>query len=301
MRIALESPVVARGGDRFVLRSYSPVTTIGGGIVLDPLPQRKAPWPAGLDAPEPGVRLAALISRRARGISLEEVPLLLGTPPSESEALLPALREVSHIGSRLIAKARTVALREEALRLVRAFHERHPSEPGLSLETVRKSLRAPADVVASVLQGMIRREELVSAEGIMSLPGFVPRLVAGNAVLDRLVARLDQAGLEPPTVEELERETGLSGLLGVLRFGVREGRVTAVESNRFFSSPVLTGFLTIVKELGKERPLTPSAVRDRTGLSRKYLIPLLEYADRAGVTRRVGDARVVIAPGSDSR
>jgi selenocysteine-specific elongation factor len=164
----------------------------------------------------------------------------------------------------------------------------------MSLETLRKSLRAPVEVADPILQGMIRRGELTAGDGVISIPGFVPRLVAGEAALDQVIALLESAGLEPPTVEELERQTGRSGLLTVLRFAARDGRVVAVESNRFFSSLALTNFLMIVKEIGAGGPFTPPRVRERTGLSRKFLIPLLEYADRAGVTRRVGDVRVVL-------
>ncbi|HJR36738.1 MAG TPA: SelB C-terminal domain-containing protein, partial [Gemmatimonadales bacterium] len=204
------------------------------------------------------------------------------------------LRNVSLVGSRLIAKSTTTALRETALRKVAEYHERTPSERGMSLETLRKSLRAPAELADTILQGMIRRGELNAADGVISAPGFVPRLVAGDAALTQVISLLDAAGLTPPTVEELERQTGLSGLLTVLRFAARDGRVVAVESNRFFSSSVLAAFLTVVKEIGASGPLTPPMLRERTGLSRKFLIPLLEYADRAGVTRRVGDARVII-------
>jgi selenocysteine-specific elongation factor len=80
-RLALEASVAARGGDRLVIRSYSPVTTIGGGVVLDPLPPpRRAAWPAGLSAATPGERLHALLSRRPAGVAQGALPLLLGMP-----------------------------------------------------------------------------------------------------------------------------------------------------------------------------------------------------------------------------
>jgi len=293
-RLALEQPLVARGGDRFVLRSYSPVATIGGGVVLDPLPPRRAPWPPGLEDGTAEARLAALIARRPRGVETSELPLLLGRPDAECRRLVEGLREISVIGSTAIAKATTALLRTDAIRRVEAFHQAHPAERGLSLETLRRALRGRAEVIASILSGMARREELHVADGIVALPGFVPSLAGGEAQLDRIVALLEEAGMTPPTVAELEQETGLKGVLGALRFGAQDGRVIAVESDRYFSPTHLNRFLEILRELGTLGPLTPPAVRDRTGLSRKFLIPLLEYADRVGVTRRVGDARVVL-------
>ncbi|HEX7023367.1 MAG TPA: SelB C-terminal domain-containing protein, partial [Gemmatimonadales bacterium] len=292
-RIALEAEIVARGGDRFVLRSYSPVATIGGGVVLDPMPPRRAPWPEGLADPDPARRATALITRRSRGVATNELPVLLGLPDRECRVIAAGLREVTAVGTRLVGKRLTAAMRDEAIRRVAEFHREQPSEKGMSLETLRKGLRGPLEVAEAVLSGMTRRGELVAADGLVSTPGFVPRLADGDAVLDRVVNLLEQAGLEPPTVEELERQTGIPGLLTVLRFGARSGRVVGVESNRFFSSQILTNFLTLVRELASQGPLTPPMVRERTGLSRKYLIPLLEYADRAGVTRRVGEARVL--------
>jgi selenocysteine-specific elongation factor len=225
---------------------------------------------------------------------MEELPLLLGLPYSESRRLAAGLRDVSIIGSRLIAKATTATLREEALRRVEVYHQTHPSERGLSLETLRRLLRGPPEVASSILSGMGRRGEIAIAEGLVSMPGFVPRLEGGEATLERVISILEQAGLTPPTVAELEHQTGLPGLQGTLRFASQDGRVIAVERDRYFSPFHLSQFLATLRDLASAGPLTPPAIRERTGLSRKYLIPLLEYADRAGVTRRVGDVRVII-------
>ena len=293
-RLALEQPLVARGGDRFVLRSYSPVATIGGGVVLDPLPPRRAAWPAGLEDTSPDARLTALVTRRPRGVEIRELPVLLGLPEAQCRQLIDGLRDISLTGLTLVAKTLTATLRADAIRLVEAFHQSHPAEAGLSLETLRRGLRGPAEVIGSVLSGMTRRKELHVVDGIVAIPGFVPRLAGGEAELDQIVAILEGAGLTPPTVAELEEATGLAGVLGTLRFGAKDGRVIAVETDRYFSPASVNRFLDTLRELASQGPLTPPVVRERTGLSRKYLIPLLEYADRVGVTRRVGDARVVI-------
>ncbi len=293
-RIALESPVVARGGDRVVLRGYSPVTTIGGGVVLDPLPPRRATWPEGLASSDLRLRAAALVARRPGGLTLAELPLLLGVTEAESRQLSVGLPDVAVAGGRLISSATTALLRRAALAHVTGFHEQRPAERGVSLETLRRALRGPAEVVAAVLDGMIRREEIVVADGLAALPGFSPRLAAGEEVLERALEVLDRAGLEPPTVAELERELGTQGLLQVLRFAAQTGRAIAVESDRYFSPGPLARFLDTVRELARQQPITPPMVRDRLGLSRKYLIPLLEWSDRSGVTRRVGDTRVLL-------
>ncbi|HEU5217180.1 MAG TPA: selenocysteine-specific translation elongation factor [Gemmatimonadales bacterium] len=293
-RLALEAPLLARGNDRFVLRSYSPVLTIGGGRILDPLPPRRAAWPATLTSADPGERAGALISRRPDGVPRKDLPLLLGVPDREGNAVAESRKELSVAGGRYIAKATTVAMRQSALALVEAFHRREPAERGLSLETLRRALRRPAEVTDVVIEGLVRRGELSLTEGLISTPGFVPRLVTGEALLERALAVLEQAGLEPPSVAELERDLAAGDLLQGLRFAAQQGRVVAVERDRYFSPKALNLFRDTIRELAANQPVTPPMIRERLGLSRKFLIPLLEWSDRSGLTRRVGDTRVLI-------
>ncbi len=293
-RMTLESPVVARGADRFVLRSYSPVVTIGGGRILDPLPPRRAAWPESLTSADPGDRILALVTRRPGGATIADLPLLLGLPESLGKAAAESRKDLSIAGGLLISRGVTIAMRQAAMAQVEAFHRREPAERGLSLETLRRGLKGPPAVADGVLEGLVRRGELALADGLVSTPGFVPRLASGEALLERAITALDRAGLEPPTVTELEHELGGSDLLTGLRFAAQQGRVVAVERDRYFSTNALSIFRDIIRELAAVQPVTPPMVRERLGLSRKFLIPLLEWSDRTGVTRRVGDTRVLL-------
>lgn len=293
-RLALEGPLLARGNDRFVLRSYSPVATLGGGVILDPLPPRRAAWSDALTSIDPGDRLAALVARRADGVASVDLALLTGLPDPEVRLIAESRKDLSLTGGRLIARSATVALRTAALGLVEAFHKREPAERGLSLETLRRALKRPTEVTDEVLEGLIRRGELTLTEGLVATPGFTPRLVSGGALLERALSALEQAGLEPPTVAELERALGGGDLLTGLRFAAQQGRVVAVEKDRYFSHKSLNLFRDTIRELAAINPVTPSMVRDRLGLSRKFLIPLLEWSDRSGITRRTGDVRVLV-------
>ena len=87
-RLNLEAPVVARGGDRLVLRSYSPMAVIGGGWVADPLPESRRRTPAGLASRDPAIRLDALVERRRHGVDLRLLPVLLGLPPAACASLV---------------------------------------------------------------------------------------------------------------------------------------------------------------------------------------------------------------------
>ena len=294
VRLALEQPMLARGNDRFVLRSYSPVRTIGGGRVLDPLPPRRASWPDTLAAPEPGRRAEALVARRPAGVVAEELPILLGEPAVAARRLAEGAPGIEAIGGRYLASETIAGLRQAASVLVEAYHRKHPLEAGVSLETLRRSLKGPAPVVSAVLDTMLRAAELKLVDGMVALPGVTPQLGDKAELLETVIRRLEHAELTPPTVAELEKDLGQQGLLPLLRQAAQQRRVVAVESDRYFAPAPLERFVNAVRQLAVEQQITPSALRDRLGLSRKYLIPLLEWADRTGVTRRVGDARVLV-------
>lgn len=283
-RLVLEAPVVARGGDRFVIRSFSPVGTIGGGVVLDPIPPlRRARWPASLASSDAGERLAAIVRRRTGGVPTALLPMLLGLPAEGSRAVargMPALRQVGDLWVSL-------AMLEESggrcLDLLRRYHRESPVERGMPLETLRRSLRAPEAVVEAVLADQIRSGRIRRHAGLVALGGFAPRVAGGDAAVDELVQVLERAGLTPPSVEELARQTGRRDAAAVLRLAASTGRVEAVERDRYYERAALERFVSVLHECGVGA-IVPSELRQRLGISRKYLIPLLEWADGKGVT-----------------
>jgi selenocysteine-specific elongation factor len=291
-RLALEHPVVARGGDRFVLRSYSPVVTIGGGRVLDPFPPaRRTVWPAALASDAPGERLAALLERRPGGLPTAALPVVLGTSPAASAAVAKETPGVGRAGETWVSLAALAARAARALDLLRRHHRAHPSDLGLPLETLRRGLGAGADIVDAVLADLVRTGRVRHREGVATLAGFTPRVEGGSAEVDRVVAILEAAELSPPSIEELERQTGRRDVAAILRLAASSGRVEAVERDRYYARPALDRFVAALTEIGREATIAPAALRDRLGISRKFLIPLLEWADGKGLTVRVPEGR----------
>ncbi len=289
-RLKLETPVVARGGDRFVLRSFSPVTTIGGGRVLDPLPPlRRSSWPAELSAAEPDRRLRALVERRAFGLELAAIPIVAGPgaaglDPRPGEGLRA-------VAGRLVSAAVLQRATEGAVNLVEDFHRHHPADRGMPLETLRRGLRVPEWVAETAIDAAARRRRLVVESGIVRAGGFEPRVEGGEPELQRVVRILQGAGLKPPSVAELERETGRRDIAAALRLAAGRGLVEAVERDRYYAIEALHQFAETVREIGRAGDIQPTAVRERLGISRKYLIPLLEWADARGITVRAGEIR----------
>lgn len=290
-RLALETPTIARSGDRFVLRSYSPVVTIGGGTVLDPIPPRRGTWSPGLLRPEPEQRFRAVLERRPLGVAERDLPLLSAAAPA---AILRTIRGWSgyrRVQGYFIPEPAIVETAARATLLLARFHAAHPVERGMPLGELRQSLRSPGWLTDAVLDHLANKADMVLEEGIARAPGFKPRLNGGEAQIERIVARLESAQLAPPNNEELARELGLPEVSNALRLAAQSGVVEAVERDRYFARTALERFTSEIRELGRSGPITPAHVRDRLGLTRKYVIPLLEWADRKGITVRIGEGR----------
>jgi selenocysteine-specific elongation factor len=201
---------------------------------------------------------------------------------------------LTDLGGRLYPEAHVEAVERRILDLVAGYHRAHPAEAGLSLETLRHSVPEPAPVADAVLRRLEDRGAVRARDGVVSLPSFQPAFEGGDETLSGLVDRIAAAGLEPPTLAELASTSGIANLGPLLRRAVEIGAIVAVERDRYYAAAALARFRETLAELGRAGPITPGAVRDRLGLSRKYSIPLLEWADRQGITRRQGDVRVLV-------
>jgi selenocysteine-specific elongation factor len=296
-RLSLERPLVARAQDRFVLRSYSPVTTIGGGKVLDPLPpRRRAAWPEELASHDPSQRLLSLLQRRPSGITTPMLSILLGLPRAAALAVAGSQQSIRLIGDTWVTNSAVELVGKRALALLKSYHKLHPSAVGMPLETLRHSLPAPAEVVEAALLDFARAGRLRRINGLVALAGFAPRVVGGDAEIDRVVSILFQANLTPPSIPELERSTGRRDLIPLLRLAAASGRVEAVERDRYYSREALEQFSHVLLDLGEKGAIHPAQIRERLGITRKYLIPLLEWADSRGITVRQGEGRVLKRP-----
>ena len=291
-RVVLDEPVVARAGDRFVLRLPSPAATIGGGVVDDPLPphRRVRPWdPAPADA---DARLRLLLAEAGvTGVEEGLLPVRLGLPPGAVRRLASAGERVA---GRLYAPGTLDGLARRVAELVGEHHRNAPLEPGAPLATVRARLAASPELAdAAVAHGT--REGLVEAAGgMIRRAGWVPTPSDDQRQrMDALRRALEEAGDEPPSTSELAARYGAE-IGALLRLLEREGSAVAVEPERYFARTAvegLTGRLRGGTERGRE--YSPSELRDLLGISRKYLIPFLEYCDRTGVTSRRSAGRVV--------
>lgn len=305
-RLALEGSLVARGGDRFVIRSYSPVTTIGGGTVIDPYPpeapRRLRQRHLSVDA-DPGTRLAAWV-REARldGVPVSDLPVRLGIPPDGvNEVVARAGKTILTAGDRLVSRAAAAREADRLAGVVDEHHAAHPLDAGMSLQSLRSVIGGSAGIVDLVLDLAVRKEVLEVEGSVARRPGWRAAVAArADGDAGRISAHLTGAEWRIPTVSELEGEFKHLPVRALLAHLLRTGGVVQVDQERFAVPGALKGFQRALEEAIQELgPVTPAVLRDRMGLTRKYLIPLLEWADRRGITRREGDTRVLtrLTPG----
>jgi selenocysteine-specific elongation factor len=307
VRVVLDDPLTMRAGDRFVLRTAQPVATIGGGVVSDPAPshRRARPWPsAGLSAPE---RLS-LIAQEAgkRGVPRAALPVRLGVAPRDVDSVV-ASAPVEVLGDSVFDRDVMTVVREGILEAVDAHHSAHPLEEGASVQSVRTgvgvaSAASSSTLVEEVLRRLVADGTLDVDKGLVRRHAWAPRpSEAERELLTALEQAVGASGREPPTVTELARAQangargggGSADVASLLRLLERRGRVVRVESDRYYGTQTMAELTSALRTAMKPgQGYTPSELRDILSVSRKYLIPLLEFFDRRGVTERRGDSRV---------
>ena len=292
VRIALDAPIVARAGDRFVLRTTSPAMTIGGGVVTDPQPpvRRAKAWrsPGASDAE----RLEWIAAECAgQGLALGDIPVRVGIPPAKVTGLVDATRAVLRLDDRVYDVALRSRLRDRLAADVRAWHKAHPLEAGFPLQHARSSIRANEVLFDDLVRELSERGKIELRGGVLTRAGWKAGSGADAAKIAEIAVALEAGGVAPLNVGELADQFGKEtpALLRVLE---REGRAVAVAPDRYYSVKAVESLLASLRGAtsdGAEK--TASQIREVLGLSRKYLIPFLEYCDRIGVSRRRGDLR----------
>lgn len=295
-RVVLDEPVVARAGDRFVLRSASPVVTIGGGVVSDPLPPSARARPIEEPVRTPAERLRFLLREAGvEGLARTELPVRIGAPPGQvNELVTSGVEEVISLGDRVYDAGVLEDVDGRLLAALESFHSRAPLEPAAQLQAIRAGLRAPFGLVDEVLRMAVARGAVTVEGAAIRRAGFRPVLTDGQrSTLDAIQAFLREAGREPPSTSELAARFG-PDTPALLRILERSGVVVQVEEERFYDAAELETLVgSLRRQMKPGREYAPAELREVLGVSRKYLIPLLEHCDRRGITDRRTAGRVL--------
>jgi selenocysteine-specific elongation factor len=295
-RIVLDAPLLSRAGDRFVIRGGSPMGTLGGGTISDPHPAHRRPRPWGAPHESVGDRLALCLAEAGGdGLAVEDLPVRLGASPPAVRALIDgAGSSVLRIGGRIFQVARRDEIVAAMIRMLDEHHARHPLDPGAALQTLRAQLPGRPELVDDAIRLGVERGEVSVDAGTVRRASWAPRLSDEQVSLKAgLLGALRAAGAEPPTVAELESSHG-GPVASLMRILEREGLVVPVEADRYYASDALDSLIGRLRAgMVPGREYSPGELRAVIGLSRKFLIPFLEFCDRRGVTERRPTGRVL--------
>ncbi|MCA1590557.1 MAG: SelB C-terminal domain-containing protein, partial [Acidobacteria bacterium] len=319
-QLRLESPVAAILGERFILRSYSPQTTIAGGSILRfaRLKARKknsvdhAEFLQTLaDAKEDRTQLLRLFVEddAEKGISRRDIRSITGWTNAGLDRLVTMLtadKTVIDADGILIAAARYDELQQKVLTAVRAFHASEPLRPGLSIQTLRETALnfRPPEIQKKMISSLI-------SSGVLSAQGDTVKLSSHRTMLgsseqkmlDALRAIYAAESLEVPKTSEaisraahsakVDAEMGRS----IFQLLLKSGDVVQINEEFCFSSVAIENLIVKLRqfaETSNDRKIDVADFKNLASVSRKFAIPLLEYFDRQRITVRSGNTRLIL-------
>jgi selenocysteine-specific elongation factor len=308
-----EEPFACARGDRFVVRSYSPMRTIGGGVVLDAAPGRhKRMDPSVVNAlaakergtPDDlletwlrGAPSGAMIRDAGKGAGLSEVDV---------QAALTTLQERSDVvrldRDRVIHRTALSTATDRALNSLATYHTANPLRPGMPKEELRGALGRTVDpkAFAALLHYWQSEGRVTTDQTSVRRADFQVELnPRQQALLERVAAIYRDAKFNVPSLEEVSEDVGAppDAIAAMIRVGQDQGLFAKIAEGLYYHRDTLDEAKRIVREqIGTAGSITVSQFRDITGSSRKYALPVMEYFDAVKFTRRRGDERILFEP-----
>ncbi len=316
VQLRLEEPIAVQTGDRFVVRTYSPMYTIGGGAILDAHPKKRRRFRAEgireLELRESGGDLQilnqTLLTHSEEFPTEAELFQLAGRPTEQLAEALETLQEEDLALSLVIDNVAYFLhseylqkLADKAKHVVSEYQRRFPLRPGMSKEELRSrvSRQASSKLFNSLVTLLAGEAGLVVRGGIVAEQDWQVRFTGIYAKMrERVLARLQEAPYAPPDIDELANDLNETPerLAEVLAAMSSLGEIVRVTPELAFLTSTVTEVrervVAIIKEQGN---ITLADLRNELGTSRKFALPLLEYLDAQKITKRAGDARVLHA------
>ncbi len=307
--VRFNEPVFLLPGDRFIIRQFSPVITIGGGVVLDASPLTKR-VPAATTAafletlqhetPQK-ILMARTVRRGTRGLKISEAAAEIGRRPAEVEqrAAAPLQRgEMVRIGEVLLSGGAFGQAQAEALSALTGFHNANPLVAGISKEALREKLGLSADVFTGVVDALTRDKKIEVSGDQVRAAGRGVVMKDEEAESKKIIEQaFAAAGLKVPALKDVLAGVKVDRVRAqkIVTLLLRDRVLVKLSEDLVFHRDALEQLRKLVAGAKAKSPkIDVAKFKDLTGVSRKYAIPLLEYLDRERVTRRVGDERVIL-------
>ncbi|OPY66269.1 MAG: Selenocysteine-specific elongation factor [Syntrophorhabdaceae bacterium PtaU1.Bin034] len=309
VQFSFSQPIVVQPGDRFILRGSYAIQTLGGGVVLDIAPGKHKRQSADLGRTHELLQSGTLRQRAEyhmekggyRGVSRQYLAALLGLNQDAIEKFASELTNegrVRSIGKILLPEERFQAYKQLLKSLLRDFHEKNPLKIGISREELRTRLpEVDPQIFQMTLEDVVREGGAEIEKDRVGLPrAFQKPDQSVQKLEDDIMRILDASGLTPPGMGEIAGQLGIKegSLRDVLGRLVYQGKVVKIKGDMYFSGRHIEEFKKTVRErLIQKKEMLPADFKALTGLSRKYMIPLLEHLDEIKLTIRTGDKRVL--------
>jgi len=311
-QLRLDTPVAVVKGDHYVVRSYSPVRTVGGGQILNPIPPKHKRFQAGVVqalknvlTSDPETLIGSHIEAAGHsGTCFTDLRLMTDLTDKQLESSLQAMMsartiiQVDKDTRSFVHKKSFEAFVREASEHLRAYHQAFPLKSGMLKEELKSKFPADTDVrlFNLVLNQMIRDGAIVQEEKTVRLTTHKVSLAGDEATLRKQMLKIYRdSGLQPPFFRDvagiLKAEPGAAK--DVLNLLIEEGLIIRTKDDLFFHAEAIADLKQrMLKFFETNADMTPAHFKDMAGgASRKFLIPLLEYFDSKNVTLRVGDVR----------
>jgi|Deesub1362B_J571_1020462.scaffolds.fasta_scaffold00011_80 selenocysteine-specific elongation factor len=300
-QIRLQSPVVASAGDRFVIRRFSPVETIGGGIILDPYPKKrkKKEGIEDLIVYEKG-NLKEKLSMKVLKSGLKGIPLntlkgWINTTTKDTEKAIDNLkneRVILQYDGSLIHREIYEKLKVKILDTLRRFHKNNPLKSGMEKETLRSLFGLPHSIFDGILS---LTQETEVEKDIIRLRDFKVALTDRyRQIRDETLRLLTERAYQPLSREELAEYFSLKTgeVDDILKLMVEEGVLKRINDTFYLTKEHYDEMLRRLRNFFQKKDrMTVGEFRDLLNTSRKYALPFLEHLDSNKITLRVEDVR----------
>jgi len=310
-QLRLDAPVTVVRDDRFVIRSYSPVRTIGGGSVLNPIPPKHKRFKPEIfsgiqklsEIPPEAVLTYHAEAAGYQGIGFSDLRIMTNISDKKLEGFIQRLLSdkvlltIDREQRIFIHKTGFEHLVSEAAGLLETFHRNNPLKPGMSKEELKSRLppQISPKLFALMLQQMIKAGQAVQEENMVRLASHTVSLGQDQTdVRRKILNTYRESGLTPPYFKEFCKTEGLDEAKSkqVLHVLIDEGLIVRIKEDLYFHQEAIeTIRKKLVAFLTDHGEITTPQFKDMTGASRKYVIPIIEYFDARHVTIRVGDIR----------
>jgi selenocysteine-specific elongation factor len=311
VQIRLESPVALIKDDRYVIRSYSPVRTIGGGYVLNPVPGKhkrfKPEVTEGLkkiDQLDEEALVGYYVDASAlQGISFAQLKITTNITGKHLEKAVSALlsrKELIQIDKDLrvfLHQNRFQKIEKEISAYLDQYHRKHPLKAGMPREELKSKfpVSVGTKIFTLVINEMIKQKTIMAEAETVRLPDHSVSLGADQTdIRKKIVRTYQQSGLTPPYFRELAKSLGQDPkhTKDVLTLLIDEGLIVKTKDDLYFHKEAIAELQgRLVDFLKANGEIATPQFKEMIGASRKYVIPLMEYFDSQNVTIRIGDIR----------